>query len=396
MLNNITMNKLIILVAAFVLPLSVNAQTAKKKPQQATVKTTAKAATPKADKIQAGYTLTGVIEKAKDGDKVFLAMMQGDYNFATLDSTTIKNGKYFFKGQQKQPVKRMVVAEVGEEFIGSSDFILGNTDVTVDIKLDNSCVINGGPDNTLWQAYNEENTKANKEIESQWLLARDTTKTDAERKAAADQFANWEKGRIAYHAQYILDHIPSGVSSILFEQVRSNFDGATMDKILARMKEQCPEDEVYLAVLKQYEQSKKTEVGKPYIDIALNDPDGKLIKVSDVVAKNKVTMIDFWASWCGPCRRVMPDVVKAYNKYKDKGFAIVGISLDNNAEAWKAAIKQLGMTWPQLSDLKGWQSEAASLYNVRAIPATIFIDQSGNIMGREFSVDLETMLDAVL
>ena len=390
------MNKLILLVTAFVLPLSISAQTAKKKPQQPTVKTAAKAAAPKVADSRNSYTLTGVIEKAKEGDRVFLAVMQGDYNFSTLDSTTIQNGKYLFKGQQKQPVKRLVVAEVGEELIGSSDFILENTDVTVDVKLDNTCVINGGADNELWKSYNEENTKANKEIESQWLIAQDTTRTDAERKAAADEFANWEKGRVAYHAQYILDHIPSGVSSILFEQVHSNFNDSTMDKILTRMKEQCPEDEVYLAVRKQYEQSQKTEVGKPYVDIALNDPEGKLVKVSDFVAKNKVTMIDFWASWCGPCRRVMPDVVKAYNKYKDKGFAIVGVSLDNNAEAWKAAIKQLGMTWPQMSDLKGWQSEAAALYNVRAIPATIFIDQSGNIMGRELSVDLETMLDAVL
>lgn len=390
------MNKLILLVTAFALPLSISAQTAKKKPQQPTVKTAAKAAAPKVADSKNSYTLTGVIEKAKEGDKVFLAVMQGDYNFSTLDSTTIQNGKFFFKGQQKQPVKRLVVAEVGEELIGSSDFILENTDVTVDVKLDNTCVINGGADNELWKSYNEENTKANKEIESQWLIAQDTTRTDAERKAAADEFANWEKGRVAYHAQYILDHIPSGVSSILLEQVHSNFNESTMDKILTRMKEQCPEDEVYLAVRKQYEQSQKTEVGKPYVDIALNDPEGKLVKVSDFVAKNKVTMIDFWASWCGPCRRVMPDVVKAYNKYKDKGFAIVGVSLDNNAEAWKAAIKQLGMTWPQMSDLKGWQSEAAALYNVRAIPATIFIDQSGNIMGRELSVDLETMLDAVL
>lgn len=390
------MNKLILLVTAFAVPLSISAQTAKKKPQQPTVKTATKAAAPKVADSKNSYTLTGVIEKAKEGDKVFLAVMQGDYNFSTLDSTTIQNGKFFFKGQQKQPVKRLVVAEVGEELIGSSDFILENTDVTVDVKLDNTCVISGGADNELWKSYNEENTKANKEIESQWLIAQDTTRTDAERKAAADEFANWEKGRVAYHAQYILDHIPSGVSSILLEQVHSNFNESTMDKILTRMKEQCPEDEVYLAVRKQYEQSQKTEVGKPYVDIALNDPEGKLVKVSDFVAKNKVTMIDFWASWCGPCRRVMPDVVKAYNKYKDKGFAIVGVSLDNNAEAWKAAIKQLGMTWPQMSDLKGWQSEAAALYNVRAIPATIFIDQSGNIMGRELSVDLETMLDAVL
>lgn len=379
------------------LSLSVYAQTSKKRVQHRIIpKTAVKADASYKYGMKSGYTLSGIIEKAKEGDKVFLAMMQGDYNFAILDSTTIKNGRYVFKGQQKQPVKRMVVAHVGEEFIGSSDFILENTDITVNILKNNNCVINGGPDNDLWKSYNEENGKANKEIEPQWSIARDTTKTDAERKIAAANFAEWEKGRIAYHAQYILDHIPSAVSSILFEKIHSNFDAPTMDKILAKMKALCPEDEVYKTIQKEYEQAKKTAVGKPYIDLVMNSLEGKLIKLSDFVGKNKVTMIDFWASWCGPCRRAMPDLVRVYNKYKDKGFAIVGVSLDNDAGAWKAAIEKMGMTWAQMSDLKGWQSEGAALYNVRAIPATAFIDQSGNIMGRELNVDLETMLSEVL
>lgn len=343
-----------------------------------------------------GYTLSGVIENAKEGDKVFLAMMQTNYSFVKFDSTTIEKGQYVFKGRQKQPVKRMVVAQVGEGYIGSSDFILENTDITVNVLKNNSCVVNGGPENELWKSYNEENEIANKGIESQWLIARDTTKTETERKIAATNFAEWEKGRLAYHAQYILDHIPSAVSSLLFEKIHSNFDAPTMDKILAKMKAVCPEDEVYKTIQKEYEQAKKTVVGKPFVDLVMNSSEGKLIKLSDFVGENKVTMIDFWASWCGPCRHSMPDLVRVYNKYKDKGFAIVGVSLDNDAGAWKAAIEKMGMTWAQMSDLKGWQSEGALLYNVKAIPATVFIDQFGNIMGRELNVDLETMLSEVL
>lgn len=387
------MKKILLLITVYILSSSVYAQTSRKKVQH---RITPKTVLKTTGAVKTGYVLSGIIEKAKEGDKVFLAMMQGDYNFATLDSTIIKNGKYVFKGQQKQPAKRIVVAQVGEEFIGSSDFILENTDITVNVLKDNSCVVNGGPENDLWKSYNEENGKANKEIEPQWLIARDTTKTETERKIAAANFAEWEKGRIAYHAQYILDHIPSAVSSILFEKIHSNFDNPTMEKILAKMKAMCPEDEIYKTVLKEYEQGKKTAIGRPYIDLMMNSPEGKLIKVSDFVGKNKVTMIDFWASWCGPCRRAMPDLVRVYNKYKDKGFAIVGVSLDNDAGAWKAAIEKMGMTWAQMSDLKGWQSEGAALYNVRAIPAIVFIDQSGNIMGRELNVDLETMLSEVL
>jgi Thiol-disulfide isomerase and thioredoxins len=392
------MKNLLLLITFCGLSLSAHPQAPKKKIQHRTTpKTIIKTDDSSKGSAQLkGYTLSGVIENAKEGDKVFLAVMQANYNFLKLDSTTIEKGKYLFKGLQKQPVKRMVVAQVGEGYIGSSDFILENTDITVTVLKNSSCVVNGGPENDLWKSYNEENEKANKGIESQWLIARDTTKTDTERKIAAANFDEWEKGRIAYHAQYILDHIPSAVSSILFEKIHSNFDVPTMEKILAKMKAMCPEDEIYMAVFKEYEQAKKTAIGKPYIDLVMNNPEGKLIKVSDFVGKNKVTMIDFWASWCGPCRRAMPDLVRVYNKYKDKGFAIVGVSLDNDAEAWKTAIEKMGMTWAQMSDLKGWQSEGAALYNVKAIPAVVFIDQSGNIMGRELNVDLETMLSEVL
>ena len=94
-------------------------------------------------------------------------------------------------------------------------------------------------------------------------------------------------------------------------------------------------------------------------------------------------MVDFWASWCGPCRGEMPNVIKAYNEFKDKGFAIVGVSLDSKADAWKKAIKDLGIPWAQMSDLKGWQCAGAALYNVRAIPATVLIDQSGKIIAKD-------------
>lgn len=108
-------------------------------------------------------------------------------------------------------------------------------------------------------------------------------------------------------------------------------------------------------------------------------------------------MIDFWASWCGPCRAEMPNVIKAYNEYKDKGFGVVGISLDNDAAAWKSAIKSLGIPWAQMSDLKGWQSAGAALYNVRAIPATVLIDQSGKIIAKDLrGDDLEAKLKELL
>ncbi|MCB0526392.1 MAG: TlpA disulfide reductase family protein [Saprospiraceae bacterium] len=98
--------------------------------------------------------------------------------------------------------------------------------------------------------------------------------------------------------------------------------------------------------------------------------------------RGKIVMVDFWASWCGPCRKENPNVIANYNKYKDKGFDILGVSLDRNADAWKKAIDADGLPWHHISDLKGWQSSHAALYSVTSIPQTVLIDREGKIIAR--------------
>ena len=120
-----------------------------------------------------------------------------------------------------------------------------------------------------------------------------------------------------------------------------------------------------------------------YTDIELPSPDGTLIRVSDFVAKNRYTLVDFWASWCGPCRAEMPTVVKAYTDYPAKGLEVIGVSLDEDKDAWVNAIDQLHMPWPQMSDLNGWDCAGARLYNVRSIPSNVLIDQQGNIIAKD-------------
>lgn len=115
-------------------------------------------------------------------------------------------------------------------------------------------------------------------------------------------------------------------------------------------------------------------------EIAMKNPAGKIMKLSSL--RGKIVLIDFWASWCGPCRRESPNVVKLYNKYKDKGFTVFSVSLDNDAEAWKKAIAQDGLIWPNhVSDLLGWNTPMTQLYGFNSIPHTVLIDKNGKILG---------------
>lgn len=122
------------------------------------------------------------------------------------------------------------------------------------------------------------------------------------------------------------------------------------------------------------------QVGKPAPDIKLNSPEGTPITLSSL--KGKVVLIDFWASWCGPCRQENPNVVKMYQQYKNKGFEIYGVSLDKNREDWLAAIEEDQLAWLHVSDLQFWNSAAAQTYNVRAIPATYLIGKDGIILAK--------------
>jgi len=126
---------------------------------------------------------------------------------------------------------------------------------------------------------------------------------------------------------------------------------------------------------------KKSALGEKILDFTQNDTTGKPVQFANF--KGKYVLVDFWASWCGPCRGENPNVLKAYNEYKDKNFTVVGISLDDKADRWEKAIREDNMPWTQLSDLKGWKNELADYYGIQGIPSNLLIDPNGKIIAKD-------------
>ncbi|MDR0547025.1 MAG: TlpA family protein disulfide reductase, partial [Dysgonamonadaceae bacterium] len=135
------------------------------------------------------------------------------------------------------------------------------------------------------------------------------------------------------------------------------------------------------ALYRKFSNRTSTAIGSPAPDFTQNDVNGNPISLSDF--KGKYLLIDFWASWCGPCRQENPNLVRAYQLYKDKNFEILGVSLDQrDAKAWKNAIERDQLTWPQVSDLKGWQNEVAQMYRISQIPQNLLLNPEGIIIAK--------------
>jgi peroxiredoxin len=136
-------------------------------------------------------------------------------------------------------------------------------------------------------------------------------------------------------------------------------------------------------------------VGKQAPEISLPDTEGKVISLSSF--RGKYVLVDFWASWCGPCRRENPNIVEAYNKFKESNFTILGVSLDKNPEAWKKAIIDDNLSWTHISDLKYWQSEVVPLYGFQSIPFNVLVDPAGKVIAENLRGSaLEDKLSEIL
>lgn len=185
--------------------------------------------------------------------------------------------------------------------------------------------------------------------------------------------------------------IDSIIPSIVAIRAASALDPAEeidyLEDLAAKMQKELPNSSYtqkfatqMAAARRQVEADRLLAIGQTAPEISLKNPEDELIKLSSL--QGKIVLIDFWASWCKPCRIENPKVVEMYQKYKDKGFEIYGVSLDESKEAWVKAIKDDNLTWLHVSDLKFWYSKAAQDYQVSAIPQTYLIDAEGKILAK--------------
>lgn len=341
------------------------------------------------------YTITGTVEGATDGDTVYLRTKEGR-QFIKLDSAIIKNGSFSFKGTQDTTVSRYITYNAtGKEGL-MIDFFLENGKININLTRNNDSAT-GSPSNDAYQEIRSQVNSLNMQREDVYESMTDTTLTDEQRQIKGKEIDNLENKIIDVLKAGINKNIANAVGIQLLKQNFYYMSVEELDPLISQIPAAYNHDETIIKIKENVEKMKATAAGQKFTDFAMQTPDGKSVKLSDYVGKGKVVLVDFWASWCGPCRREMPNLVEAYAKYKNSNFEIVGVSLDQNNDSWKDAIKKLNITWPQMSDLKYWNCEGAKLYAVSSIPHTVLIDKEGTIIARGLhGEELQEKLDEVL
>jgi peroxiredoxin len=258
------------------------------------------------------------------------------------------------------------------------EFVLGSGTVQVEADGGNAYGIfkvSGSKDNDFFIAYQQLAQRIKKESDSIKMLMLTGQSDGIQLEKAHEAFTMSATARVK---QLLDTNDPSIVSIIAAGMLDADQEMPYLQELHKKLNSVYPESEYVVYFGNQLAQLSRMAIGQPAPEISLPSPDGTPIALSSL--QGKYVLIDFWASWCGPCRKENPNVVRMYNRFKDKEFEIYGVSLDQSRDKWLEAIQKDGLTWPHVSDLKYWNSPVVQLYRVEGIPLTILIDKEGIII----------------
>lgn len=333
-----------------------------------------------------GYELTGQAIGYEDGTKILVQTFSFKDNFpVTKDTLIVKDGKFSETySKSSKPVMNILRVE-DEQF--SVIYFPENVDLTATLNKEDprEFRVEGGKQNKMYNEYvakNNEFAEKRQDLGMQFQRAQESGDTDIIPLLQSKQL-NMMEEEADYRRNFLKSH-PKSIFSIMV--LTGMVDARELSSIEAL--EYINDLDSDLAQMPQVnqlkdklEKMKKADIGAKAPEFSGPTPDGETLSLSD--ALGKYTIIDFWASWCAPCRVENPNIVKAYEKYHEKGLNIIGVSLDRDRESWLKAIEDDGLDWYQISHLQFWNDPIIGDYNVTAIPAAFLLDENGVIIDKD-------------
>ncbi|MDF2188888.1 TlpA disulfide reductase family protein [Paraflavitalea sp. CAU 1676] len=329
-----------------------------------------KAATPE------GFTLIGNVPDFKDSI-VFLTY--GTFDNTKIDSAKVTDGKFAFKGEVAEPLQGMLFSR---NYRLRLDLFVDKGNVTVEGPIEDMKVV-GSPVVNEYEVFNRtimSNRKWVNKIFTEAYEAKQAGDTTRAKGLEADG-NKWYAYEYEIRKTYIKSHPASPISARELLMYVNNKTLAECTPMYAALEPQVKATLQGQELTKRFELLNKITTGKAALPFSQAAVDGKKITLGTY--KGKYVLLEFWASWCGPCRAENPNLRKQVDIFGSKGFNVLGVSLDKARDPWVKAIEKDGLTWTQVSDLKGWNNEIAVAYGVKAVPANFLIDPSGTIIAQD-------------
>ena len=355
-------------------------------------------------KVKKGeYLISGKAKGIANGKMVVLKKQNEFGMVVSVDSAKVKDGKFELKGKVKEPSMLAIFIQGIQQPI---PFILETGEI--DVKIDKDSIwkseIGGTTSNESFQKFNVKLNSIQKKMMAfqnknmKKFMEAQQKKDNATIDKLKKEYSTFEKEREEYMNKYPEQNKDSYISLLLVQNMFNSptFDLKKVKKIYADLDTTLKATKIGKDIetkLKTIETNQKAqaaptvfaEVGKPAPEFSAKNPQGAEVSLKQSLGK--VTIIDFWASWCGPCRKEMPNVVALYNELHSKGLNIIGVSLDKDLTKWNEAIAKDKITWTQVSNLKEWAEPIAKQYKVEQIPTTFVLDASGKIVAKDLRGD---------